>query len=177
MRLPFCGCLGWMLASLAMTPWSAHADVDGVFQYGFEPGFRILGGDIIAPAFAHEIGPVPELLALGAETSREFLQSLDVFVYRKHPELFETGGTVILEAMAMGLPVIMFPEQCGIAELIEHGRNGFFADSEAEAHALIGRLADEPALRERIGNAARETMVQLMRRQESALFVYMNDTD
>jgi hypothetical protein len=138
---------------------------------------RILGGDIIAPAFAHEIGPVPELLAIGAETSREFLESLDVFVYRKHPELFETGGTVILEAMAMGLPVIMFPEQCGIAELIEHGRNGFFAYSEAEAHALIERLADEPSLRERVGNAARETMVQLMRRQESALSVYMNDPD
>jgi hypothetical protein len=36
-----------MLASLAMTPWSARADVDSVFQYGFEPGFQVLTPPIV----------------------------------------------------------------------------------------------------------------------------------
>jgi hypothetical protein len=125
---------------------------------------RILGGTCIAEAFVYDAGPRPELLPLGAEDPTEFLGSLDVFIYRKHPEFFETGGTAILEAMAMELPVIAFPEQCGVAELIEHGRNGYLVNSETEAIQFVDRLSADVALRERIGSAARATVVELMRR-------------
>jgi glycosyltransferase involved in cell wall biosynthesis len=93
-------------------------------------------------------------------------------VFRKHPRLFETGGTVILEAMAMQLPVIVFAEDCGHAEIIEHGANGFLVASEAEAFACIERLHADPALRVRLGQAARATIVELMRQQESAIVDY-----
>ncbi|MFC5490803.1 glycosyltransferase [Dokdonella soli] len=136
---------------------------------------RVLGGTAIAPAFAHDRAPLPDLLAVGAESARDFLGSLDVFLYRKHPELFETCGTVITEAMAMELPVIVFAEQCGASELIEHGDNGFLVHSETEAMHLIDRLAEEPALRERVGRSARATIVELMRRQESAVIEYYLD--
>ncbi len=133
---------------------------------------RILGGTAIAPAFANDTGTLPELLALGSEHARDFLASLDVFLYRKHPQFFETGGTVIFEAMAMALPVVAFPELCSHAELIEHGRNGFIVHSEAEAIEVLDRLMRDPALREQVGRAARATIVELMRRQESAIVAY-----
>ena len=76
---------------------------------------------------------------------------------------------MILEAMAMELPVILFSERCGSTELIEHGVNGFLVTTEAEALDIVDRLSGDIALRERVGRAARATIVDLMRRQEKAL--------
>ncbi len=133
---------------------------------------RILGGSMIASAFEHDRGTLPDLLDVGAEPGKDFLENLDVFVYRKHPGLFETGGTAITEAMAMELPVVIFPELCGVAELIEHGRNGFLVHNEADAIDVIERLAADPALRERVGRAARATIVEVMQAQEPAVTAY-----
>jgi len=130
---------------------------------------RILGGSVIADAFAQDTGQKPELLEVGALDASAFLEDLDVFVFRKHPRLFETGGTVILEAMAMQLPVIVFAEDCGYAEIIEHGKNGFLVSNETEALACIDRLQADPELRTRLGQAARATIVELMRQQECVI--------
>jgi Flp pilus assembly protein TadD len=126
---------------------------------------RLLGGTIIAAAFADDKIATPELLAIEQESPRDFLETLDVFIYRKHPKLFETGGNTILEAMAMALPVIVFVGDCGVAELIVHGENGFLVDSEDQAVELLDRLAADPSLRESIGRAARASIVELMSRQ------------
>jgi hypothetical protein len=42
MRRFSCIGLSGVLGIVALTPWSARADVDSVFQYGFEPGFQVL---------------------------------------------------------------------------------------------------------------------------------------
>ena len=107
----------------------------------------------------------------------EFLDGLDCFIYRIHPHLYETGGTVIMEAMAMGLPVVLFGERVGIAELVEHGRNGFIVETEEEALACIGQLADEPGLRRTIGRAARATIVKLMEAQTGAVLDFYLHND
>ena len=99
----------------------------------------------------------------------EFLDGLDCFIYRIHPHLYESGGTAILEAMAMGLPVVLFGERVGVAELIEHGRNGFIVETEEEALVCIGQLADDPDLRRAIGEAARTTLVEVMKAQTGAM--------
>jgi glycosyltransferase involved in cell wall biosynthesis len=130
---------------------------------------RILGGAPIAAAFAGQAGAVPELLDVNAEPVRTFLERLDVFVYRKHPGFFETGGTAVLEAMAMELPVVMFPEQCGIAEIIRDTENGFLVDSEAQAIEVIDQLALDRELRVRVGRAGRASVVALMREQQPRL--------
>jgi glycosyltransferase involved in cell wall biosynthesis len=130
---------------------------------------KLLGGSQIAPAFEYDVAHKPELLAVGSQNVQTFLESLDVFVHRTHPHFLETGGTVILEAMAMELPVIVFAERCGSAEFIEHGENGFLATSEADALVVIDRLSGDIALRERVGRAARATIVELMQRKEAAL--------
>lgn len=130
---------------------------------------KLLGGTQIAPMFAYDVERKPELLDVGTQNVQTFLESLDVFVHRVHPHFLETGGTVILEAMAMELPVIIFSERCGSTELIEHGVNGFLVTSESEAFGLIDTLSGDVALRERVGRAARATIVELMRQHETAI--------
>ncbi len=151
--------------------WKYHANDSAFFRAMLARGYgvRILGGSVIAHLFARDSGAKPELIEAGTLDARDFLDGLDVFVYRKHPQFFETGGSVILEAMAMELPVVAFPEQCGCAELIVHEENGFLVHSEAEAFAIIERLRADRNLRQRIGAAARQTLLDLWRWQEPAL--------
>jgi len=65
--------------------------------------------------------------------------------------------------------VVVFPEQCGIAEIIRDGENGFLVDTETRATDVIDRLALDPQLRAAIGRAARATVVALMREQRPRL--------
>jgi len=151
--------------------WKFHPNDAAFFRklLGFGHRVKIVGGSVIAPAFARDAGATPEWIDTGVLDARDFLQTLDVFVYRKHPLWVETGGAVILEAMAMEIPVVVFPEHCGCAELIAHGENGFLVSSEAEAHEVIERLRADPDLRRRIGGAARQTLIDLQHRQEPEL--------
>jgi len=67
---------------------------------------------------------------------------------------------VLLEAMAMGLPVVA-TQVSGIPELVEDGVNGLLVppdDPPALAQA-IARLLDDPALASRLGEAARATVL------------------
>jgi glycosyltransferase involved in cell wall biosynthesis len=80
----------------------------------------------------------------------------DAFVF---PSLMEGLPTVIMEAMASGMPVIT-TETCGMPDVVEHDFNGLLvppADAVALENA-IERLAGSVELRRRLGLAARESM-------------------
>jgi glycosyltransferase involved in cell wall biosynthesis len=67
----------------------------------------------------------------------------------------------LMEAMSAALPVVATTTG-GIPELVEHDGSGFLvppADPDALANALE-RLASDPALRERLGRAGRETILR-----------------
>ena len=77
------------------------------------------------------------------------------------PSSYEGLGCVYLEAMSVGKPVIGCRGQ-GIAEVIQHGSNGFLVgpDNERELTlALAMLLRDEPR-RRNLGAAARDTIVE-----------------
>ena len=77
----------------------------------------------------------------------------DVFVF---PSLFEGFGLVLLEAMAMGLPIITTPHTAG-PDLIEEGKEGFIVpirDAVAIAEKL-DLLATDEARREEMSRCAR----------------------
>jgi glycosyltransferase involved in cell wall biosynthesis len=111
----------------------------------------------------------------------ERLRSFDIFVL---PSLHECGGAVILEAMAVGLPIIatrwggpidyVTPE-CGI--LIDPtGREGMISGlTEA-----MERLASSPALARKLGAAGRERAVRHFdweRKIDTILEIYRRTMD
>jgi UDP-glucose:(heptosyl)LPS alpha-1,3-glucosyltransferase len=73
------------------------------------------------------------------------------------PTLHDAFGTVTLEAMATGLPVIV-SRQAGSSEVVEHGRDGVVVEEPRDTTELAGAieaLVADPARREAIGAAAR----------------------
>lgn len=76
-----------------------------------------------------------------------------------HPSLAEGFGLSVLEAMALGRPVIATAVG-GLREAIRDGENGMLVPP-GSVDALAGRLLRllrDPALRERLGRRARETV-------------------
>ncbi len=67
---------------------------------------------------------------------------------------------VLMEAMALGRPVVA-SRLSGIPELVRDGENGLLAapGDPADLATALRRLADDPALGERLGRAARATIV------------------
>jgi glycosyltransferase involved in cell wall biosynthesis len=86
------------------------------------------------------------------------LDALDVFVHASSkPEPF---GLVIIEAMAMGIPVIATAAG-GVLDIIEHEINGFLVerkDSIAIANAMLSIISDKQRA-EQMGIAARQRVI------------------
>jgi glycosyltransferase involved in cell wall biosynthesis len=83
----------------------------------------------------------------------EWMQAMDVFVHASDREPF---GIVLIEAMALGKPVIAGSEG-GPAEIITDGENGLlvpYGNGESLAHAIL-RYLDDGAFAARVGAAAR----------------------
>lgn len=119
---------------------------------------RIMGGASLQPQLAGS--PSIEVLATLAEDAVAFLHGLDCFYYRTTDAWPEPYGRVVFEAMACGLPIVVH-RAGGYAKYITHGLDGFLFDTADEAERLVGELAAAPALRKRIGLAARSTVEQM----------------
>jgi glycosyltransferase involved in cell wall biosynthesis len=118
--------------------------------------------ELIAPA-VEAVEGAELYLAVREETWRnreemlDFYHSIDVYVCASRSE-----GTPnpCLEAAACGLPVIT-TRVGNMPELIRDGENGFFVERDvADIAAKLERLRDDPGLRDRLGRAARATVVE-----------------
>jgi glycosyltransferase involved in cell wall biosynthesis len=93
------------------------------------------------------------------------------------PSSYETFSLVTFEAAASGLAVLATPVN-GVRELIEDGRNGFLITQEpAVIAARLQQLSADPALRARLGEAARESALSFtwerMVREHDELYASM----
>jgi glycosyltransferase involved in cell wall biosynthesis len=76
------------------------------------------------------------------------------------PTSYEAFSLVTLEAAASGLPILATPVS-GVRELITDGRSGFLITQEPRTIAeRLTELAADPALRTRLGRAARESALE-----------------
>ena len=85
------------------------------------------------------------------------------------PSRYEGLGCVYLEAMATGKPVIGCRGQ-GIAEIIQHGSNGFLVgpDNERELTLALAMLLRDETRRRSLGAAARDTILERLTLAEQA---------
>jgi phosphatidylinositol alpha 1,6-mannosyltransferase len=125
------------------------------------PGIRlaIVGGGPSMPSLKRVLGGMPVTFLgelRGAELAAAYA-SFDVFL---HTGCEETFGQTIQEAHASGLPVVA-PRAGGPIDLIEHGVTGFHYEpgNDRELHATIELLARDPALRSRMGEAGRRSVL------------------
>jgi glycosyltransferase involved in cell wall biosynthesis len=138
---------------------------------GLEPAIRALalaedwlllvvgGGDRARyEALAEQLGVTDAIRWIGVSRDVAPLYQLaDVFVF---PTSYEAFPLVALEAAASGLPILATPVN-GVRELVSDGVNGFLiAADPGDIAARLRMLADDPALLERLGRAAREAALE-----------------
>jgi glycosyltransferase involved in cell wall biosynthesis len=76
-------------------------------------------------------------------------------------------GLKVLQYMAAGLPVVANP--VGVqAEMVRHGATGFLAETADQWVHAISRLANDPILRRRMGQAARQRVAAEFSVQQAA---------
>lgn len=107
-------------------------------------------------------GPRPrgfEFRAWTEEDEVALIQEMDIGIMPLPDEPWARGkcGYKLIQYMACGLPVIASPVGVN-SEIVEHGVNGFLAESEREWADAIRRLAADPQLRRSMGMAGRKTV-------------------
>ncbi|MBW2123015.1 MAG: glycosyltransferase family 4 protein [Deltaproteobacteria bacterium] len=93
---------------------------------------------------------------LGAvENPYTVLKVTDLFVLPSDNEAFSNA---VLEAMFADVPVVLFRNGCGNAEVLRHGKDAFFVSTVEELSALIGRLAGERDTCLKVGRGGRRAL-------------------
>jgi UDP-glucose:(heptosyl)LPS alpha-1,3-glucosyltransferase len=133
------------IRALALAPQWTLAVAGG----GDEPRYRELADQL-------EVGE--RVRWLGVTSDIQLVYAIaDAFVL---PSSYESFSLVTFEAAASGLPVLATPVS-GVRELIDDGRNGFLITREPESIAeRLTQLAEDPALRKRVAEAARESALE-----------------
>ena len=89
------------------------------------------------------------------------VQSFDIGVMPMPDDKWARGkcGYKLIQYMACGLPVIASPVGVN-TKIVEDGRNGFLASTEAEWQQALDRLLDDAELRTQFGRTGRERVVE-----------------
>lgn len=89
----------------------------------------------------------------------EVLKKMDIFGYPLNPYNFATTENSILEAMAVGLPIVLL-DQGTEKYIINHGEDGLLAQNMSDYVQCIVSLIEDKALREKLGQQASKTVLQ-----------------
>jgi glycosyltransferase involved in cell wall biosynthesis len=117
----------------------------------YECGIRSLARRLGLDSRVQFLGPLPD--------PREVYTCIDVLVL---PSRHEPFGRVVIEAMAMGLPVIA-TDAGGPSEIVVHGETGLLVKpgDPASLAEAIQSLVGNPSLRASFGRAGRERVLRL----------------
>jgi teichuronic acid biosynthesis glycosyltransferase TuaC len=129
---------------------------------------------------ARELKIAERVRFLGRQSRREVVAAMRRCAIFALPSRYEGLGCVYLEAMSVGKPVIGCRGQ-GIAEIIQHGSNGFLVgtDNEKELTLALAMLLRDEARRRNLGAAARDTILErltLAQQAETLARIYREST-
>jgi glycosyltransferase involved in cell wall biosynthesis len=98
-----------------------------------------------------------EVLAWSEDREVELIQRMDIGIMPLHDEPWARGkcGYKLIQYMACGLPVVASPVGVN-AEIVEHGVNGFLAETDGQWREALSKLLSDPGLRQRMGEAGRQ---------------------
>jgi glycosyltransferase involved in cell wall biosynthesis len=85
----------------------------------------------------------------------QMLATFDVFCYVTS-FLTECHPLALIEALAAGVPIVA-ERRGGITDIVEHGVNGFLADSSDQMSAYLHKMRRRPDLMARLAEGARRT--------------------
>ena len=132
------------------------------------PEFPTLGLEIIGDGserahlemLARELKVESRVHFRGRQSRARVAQAMKGCTVFALPSRYEGLGCVYLEAMATGKPAIGCRGQ-GIAEIIQHGTNGFLVgpDNERELALALAMLVRDKSRRDALGSAARDTIL------------------
>jgi glycosyltransferase involved in cell wall biosynthesis len=102
---------------------------------------------------AHQLGVTANVVFAGLQQrAADYIQAMDVFCL---PSMgLESFGNAAVEAMALGIPTIVFSDGGGLVEHIEDGKTGFIVDSQAELEQTLEMLIQNMSIRRRVGGEA-----------------------
>jgi len=132
-------------------------------------GTGLKDGDVIADFPEEMADRIRVIRLLPKDMLKEEYLNHKVFLF---PSLFEGFGKVVLEAMVLGMAVVV-SEGLGVSEVISDGRNGFLVPKrDVERFAsTAGMLLDDPQLRERVGENARRTAAGMRSDRIADMFI------
>jgi len=148
--------------------WSGSITTIKHFQYALPFLIRIkkkYGDKVVIKVIGDETYRNKDLeikgIAWNKEREIEDLSSFDIGIMPLPNDSWAKGkcGLKGLQYMALQIPTIMSPVGVN-TEIIQDGTNGFLADTTDEWVKKISDLIDNSALRTRIGQAARKTVIE-----------------
>jgi teichuronic acid biosynthesis glycosyltransferase TuaC len=119
--------------------------------------------------FAENVGLAGQVRLVRYESRRQIAESMKRCTLFVLPSPADLSGCLHVQAMSCGKAVIGYRGQ-GIAEIIQHGTNGFLVGpgNEKELALAISILLREPQRRHNLGTAARESILERLTLEQQA---------
>lgn len=123
--------------------------------------FRIYGVDDNSWV-SKEAKNYPDIFTYPTLPNEEWLNELskiDIFLYHLKKDTYSSLDGILGAAMHMGIPVVYYGPEAPKERFI-HGKNGFIANSTDEIVRYAQLLANDPVLRNKIGESGRKSTIE-----------------
>jgi glycosyltransferase involved in cell wall biosynthesis len=149
--------IGWIGTSGNLTYVRSIEDVFRKMAATSRFRVRIVSNPVCASEYPKLPPEIMETTEWRLDDETAQLQGFDIGIMPLDPGPWTVGkaGFKLLQYMAAGLPVVASPVGFN-RELVQHGVNGFLADSPEEWERYLLQLLNDPDLRRRMGQQGRQ---------------------
>lgn len=144
-------CIGWIGQRAQASQLVPYAQLFGRLSSEGKARFTAIGIDTSV------LGLCMESIPWSEQTEVASIARLDIGIMPLVDEPFERGkcGYKLIQYMACGLPVVASPVGVN-SQIVEHGVNGFLAETPEQWKSALMALLVDPGLRQRMGYMGRQ---------------------